>query len=103
MFLMMLDGGSEFTARLNGRPLAPLPMRPSEYFRRQVRVSSFSYEMPARLIRQTGDLYMCCSDYPHSEGTATPLADYAGAAVPVGPADAPGLFRDNVSMLLDRA
>ena len=48
-------------------------MRPSEYFRRQVRVSSFSYELPARLIRQTGDLYMCCSDYPHSEGTATPL------------------------------
>jgi predicted TIM-barrel fold metal-dependent hydrolase len=103
MFLMMLDGGSEFTARLNGRPLAPLPMRPSEYFRRQVRVSSFSYEMPARLIRQTGDLYMCCSDYPHSEGTATPLADYARAAVPVGPDDAPGLFRDNVSMLLEGA
>ena len=77
MFLMMLDGGSDFTARLNGRPLAPLSLRPSEYFRRQVRVSSFSYELPARLIRQTGDLYMCCSDYPHSEGTATPLADYS--------------------------
>jgi predicted TIM-barrel fold metal-dependent hydrolase len=102
MFLMMLDGGSDFTARLNGRPLAPLPMRPSEYFRRQVRVSSFSYELPSRLIRQTGDLYMCCSDYPHSEGTATPLADYAGSAIPLGPDDAPGLFRDNVSMLLDR-
>ncbi len=69
MYLMMLDGGSDFTARLNGRPLAPLSLRPSEYFRRQVRVSSFSYELPARLIRQTGDLYMCCSDYPHSEGT----------------------------------
>ena len=102
MFLMMLDGGSDFTARLNGRPLAPLPMRPSEYFRRQVRVSSFSYELPSRLIRQTGDLYMCCSDYPHSEGTATPLADYAGSAIPLGPDDAPGLFRDNVLMLLER-
>jgi predicted TIM-barrel fold metal-dependent hydrolase len=101
MFLMMLDGGSDFTARLNGRPLAELPMRPSEYFRRQVRVSSFSYELPSRLIRQTGDLYMCCSDYPHSEGTATPLADYARSAIPLGPDEAPGLFRDNVSMLLD--
>src|SRR5439155_1090786 len=88
-------------ALVDGRPLAPMPMRPSDYCRRQVRVSSFSYEMPARLIRQTGDLYMCCSDYPHSEGTATPLADYADAAVPVGPEDAPGLFRDNVSMLLE--
>ena len=102
MFLMMLDGGADFTARLNGRPLAELALRPSEYFRRQVRVSSFSYELPARLIRQTGDLYMCCSDYPHSEGTATPLADYARGAMAVGPADAPGLFHDNVGMLLER-
>jgi predicted TIM-barrel fold metal-dependent hydrolase len=102
MYLMMLDGGSEFTARLNGRPLTPLALRPSEYFRRQVRVSSFSYELPARLIRQTGDLYMCCSDYPHSEGTATPMADYTGSVVPITPDDAPGLFHDNVSMLLER-
>jgi len=101
MFLMMLDGGSQFTARLNGRPLAELSMRPSDYFRRQVRVSSFSYELPARLIKQTGDLYMCCSDYPHTEGTATPLADYTKAMVPVAPADAPGWFHDNVSMLLE--
>jgi predicted TIM-barrel fold metal-dependent hydrolase len=102
MFLMMLDGGADFTARLNGRPLTPLSLRPSDYFRRQVRVSSFSYELPARLIRQTGDLYMCCSDYPHSEGTSTPTADYASGPIPVGPDDAPGLFRDNVSLLLAR-
>ena len=100
MFLMMLDGGSQFTARLNGRPLAELPMRPSEYFRRQVRVSSFAYELPGRLIRQTGDLYMCCSDYPHSEGTATPFTDYTTSAVPLQPSDAPGLFGENVSLLL---
>jgi predicted TIM-barrel fold metal-dependent hydrolase len=100
MYLMMLDGGYDFTTKLNGRPLAPLSMRPSEYFRRQVRVSSFSYELPGRLIRQTGDLYMCCSDYPHSEGTATPMADYTGSALPVRPEDAPGLFHDNVSLLL---
>jgi hypothetical protein len=103
MFLMMLDGGTRFTTRLNGRPVYPLRMEPSEYFRRQVRVSSFSYELPGRLISQTGDLYMCCSDYPHSEGTATPLADYVGSAKPVRPQDAPGLFGENVSMLLTPA
>jgi hypothetical protein len=100
MYLMMLDGGHDFTTKLNGRPIAELTLRPSEYFRRQVRVSSFAYELPGRLIRQTGDLYMCCSDYPHSEGTRTPLADYTGSAIPVRPEDAPGLFHDNVSMLL---
>jgi predicted TIM-barrel fold metal-dependent hydrolase len=103
MYLMMLDGGAEFTTKLNGRPLADLAAKPSDYFRRQVRVSSFAYELPGRLIRQTGDVYMCCSDYPHSEGTATPLADYTGSAIPVRPDDAPGLFHDNVAMLMERA
>jgi hypothetical protein len=46
---------------------------------------------------------MCCSDYPHSEGTATPIADYEGSARPIRPIDAPGLFGDNMSMLLARA
>ena len=103
MFLMMLDGGTRFTTRLNGGPVYPLRMEPSEYFRRQVRVSSFAYELPGRLIKQTGDLYMCCSDYPHSEGTATPLLDYTGSAKPVRPEDAPGLFGENISLLLNPA
>jgi hypothetical protein len=102
LYLMMLDGGTQFAEKLNGRRPVPLSMRPSDYFRRQIRVSSFAYELPAKLIRQTGDLYMCCSDYPHSEGTATPLADYTGAAVPVQLGDAPGLFGENVSLLLER-
>jgi hypothetical protein len=100
MYLMMLDGGYDFTSKLNGRPLAALSLRPSEYFRRQVRVSSFSYELPGRLIRQTGDLYMCCSDYPHSEGTGTPLDDYTGSALPLRPDDEPGFFSDNAAFLL---
>jgi predicted TIM-barrel fold metal-dependent hydrolase len=102
MFLMMLDGGAAFTAKLNGRPLAELSMRPSDYFRRQVRVSSFAYELPERMIKQTGDLYMCCSDFPHSEGTATPLQDYEGSARPLRPQDAPGLFGENAELLLTR-
>jgi len=46
---------------------------------------------------------MCCSDYPHSEGTATPLLDYTGSAKPVRPEDAPGLFGENISLLLNPA
>ena len=57
---------------------------------------------PARLIRQTGDLYMCCSDYPHSEGTSTPLADYTRQrASRSGPTTRPGFFHDNVALLLE--
>ena len=97
-YLLMLDGGWDFTSTLNGGPLADLDLRPSEYFRRQVRVSSFSYEQPGRLTAKSGDLFMACSDYPHSEGTATPVDDYARVGCAAD--DASGLFRSNARILL---
>jgi predicted TIM-barrel fold metal-dependent hydrolase len=97
-YLMMLDGGYEFTSRLNGSVPAKLSMRPSEYFHRQVRVAAFSYELPERLERQAGDLFMACSDYPHSEGTATPIDDYVAKGC--DPAEHPGLFGANAELLL---
>ena len=103
MFLMMLDGGHAFVSKLNGRPPVRLADKPSDYFRHQVRVSSFAYELPKRLIRQSGDLFMCCSDYPHSEGTASPLDDYrAPGKHGIGPEDDPALFADNMAFLLGR-
>ena len=98
MFLLMLDGAVAFTARLNGQPLAPLAMRPSDYFRRQVRVAAFSYERPGRLRSRSDGLYMCCSDYPHSEGTDTPILDYE--AIGEVPDRDAALFHDNVAFLL---
>jgi hypothetical protein len=98
LFLMMLDGGYDFTSRFNGAPLRPLAERPSDYLRRQVRVAAFSYERPDRLTARSGDLFMACSDYPHGEGTATPVDDYA--RVGLTPDAAPGLFGGNVSFLL---
>ncbi len=103
MYLMMLDGGIDFTSKLNGRRPPGLVAKPSEYFLRHVRVSSFSYELPARIAREIGgDVLMACSDYPHSEGTATPLADYARGSerFATTPGDAPGLFHDNAAWLL---
>ena len=102
LYLMMLDGGTEFVQRLGGQT-SKLHLKPSDYFRRQVRVSSFAYELPRNLQRQLGgaDLLMCCSDYPHSEGTARPLEDYAASGKhALHPADAPGFFRDNAAFLL---
>ncbi len=97
-FLMLLDGADAFTALLNGRPVAPLSRRPSEYFRDQVRVSSFAYEDPKRLIESSADVFMFCSDYPHSEGTAHPRADYRGMGCQES--EMPGLYHANVDLLL---
>ena len=90
--------------RLSGRG-GKLPLRPGDYFRRQVRVSSFAYELPRNIERMLNgaNLLMCCSDFPHSEGTARPLDDYAAPGkLGVRPADAPGLFHDNAAFLLGR-
>jgi predicted TIM-barrel fold metal-dependent hydrolase len=100
-FLLMLDGAADFTARLNGRPTAVLEQRPSDYLLDRVRVSSFSYEDPQRLARKTGrDVYMACSDFPHSEGTATPLDDYRRAGCE--PTADTALFDTNAQYLLGR-
>jgi hypothetical protein len=98
LFCQYLDGGYEFHRRQNGRPIVDLELRPSEYIRRHVRISAFSYERPERLTRRAGDLFMCCSDYPHAEGTAVPLEEYRKAGS--DPSGGGGLFGGNLRWLL---
>ena len=100
LHLQMMDGGFQFAASFNGEA-APLSMRPSEYFRRQVRVAAFSYERPQSLISRAGDIFMACSDYPHTEGTSTPLDDYRSAGVDTS--EHPAFFADNIRFLLRSA
>src|SRR5262249_61761079 len=100
-FLLYLGGGGPLVTRLHGKPVADLARAPSEYVRRQVRVAAFSYERPERLIERTGDLFMCCSDYPHSEGTARPLDDYRALDdATARPPRPPGLYHGNAAWLL---
>jgi len=54
--------------------LQSLPMLPSEYIRRQVRFTPFSFEDTAWLIDQCGPgLFMFSTDYPHPEGGRRPF------------------------------
>ena len=47
---------------------------------------------------------MCCSDYPHSEGTAQPLRDYlAPGRHGIAPEDHPNFFADNMELLLGQS
>jgi predicted TIM-barrel fold metal-dependent hydrolase len=102
-FLLMLDGGADFYARSHGRPLVELADRPSEYLRRQVRLAAFAHELPHKLAQHAGELFMACSDYPHAEGTADPLAHYRNCCGTAGdPVQAPALFAGNVNWLLGR-
>jgi predicted TIM-barrel fold metal-dependent hydrolase len=96
--LQMMDGGYRHTARFNGES-TELRLMPSEYFLRQVRVAAFSYEVPQQLIKGAGDIFMACSDYPHTEGTMTALEDYAAAGLKPEQSTA-GFFGGNASFLL---
>lgn len=90
-YLLHLDGAFAFYETQNGAPLTRMPLRPSEYFRRQVRVNAFPLEGAARLAEMAGDLFAWGSDYPHAEGMLRPSwADYAK----VQPADLSDASRD---------
>jgi predicted TIM-barrel fold metal-dependent hydrolase len=54
--------------------ISGLPLRPSDYVRRQVRVTPYPTENVGRLIEHAGpELFMFSSDYPHVEGGRNPL------------------------------
>lgn len=51
-----------------------LPLRPTEYARRQIRVTPYPTENVGRLVELAGpELFMFSSDFPHVEGGRNPL------------------------------
>ena len=103
MFLMMLDGGTEFTTRLNGRPRVPaadeaervLPPPGSRVvvLVRAARPPHPPDRRPLHVLLRLPAL--------RGDGDAARRLHRCGE--PVGPVDAPGLFGDNVTMLLERS
>lgn len=58
-------------------PALKLPLKASEYIRRQVRFTPFPTEPVGWLIEQAGEeLFLFSSDYPHPEGGRDPLARF---------------------------
>jgi predicted TIM-barrel fold metal-dependent hydrolase len=102
-FLRMIDVTYRFHADYNGLPADRLPLAPSDYIRRQVRAATFGFEQPLQLTEQLGDLLMFGSDYPHAEGLARPLEDFARAGGPPPGPGVEGLYAANVSWLLGTA
>jgi len=75
-FMRILDqAASNF--RKSEPLLQELTLKPSEYLKRQVRVSLFPFEDAGWLIEQAGEeLFMFASDYPHPEGGRDPLGRF---------------------------
>jgi uncharacterized protein len=61
-------------------PALALPLRASEYIRRQVKFTPFPTEPVGWLIEQAGpELFLFSSDYPHPEGGRDPLQRFESA------------------------
>jgi predicted TIM-barrel fold metal-dependent hydrolase len=59
--------------RTEGR-IGGLALRPTEYVRRQIRITPYPTENVGRLMDRSGsELFMFSSDYPHVEGGRNPL------------------------------
>lgn len=60
--------------------LSDLPLKPSEYLRRQVKFTPFPFEDTKWLLDQCGpELFMFSTDYPHVEGGRRPFERFGDA------------------------
>ena len=79
-----------------------LPMKPSDYIRRNVRVSAFDFESVDLYFERYDlhDVYCYASDYPHIEGGKDPMRRFAGRLERLGPRIMEKFFVSNGSYLL---
>lgn len=86
-----------------GSSAAKLPMKPSEYVARNVRVSPFFFEPVDRYLQDDPfmrDVLCYSSDYPHVEGGKNSLAIMRAKVDPLGEDVATKFFRTNAEWIL---
>jgi predicted TIM-barrel fold metal-dependent hydrolase len=80
----------------------PITMRPSDYIRRNVRVSLFDIEPVDAYIDQYGmpEVFCYSSDYPHPEGGKNPMGDISSKLAKYSPDIMRMVFVENAQWLL---
>ncbi len=102
-FLRQLEAAFEAFARHEAR-LKKLSLRPSEYFRRQVRVTPYPTEPAGWIIENAGpEICMFSSDYPHVEGGRNPLRRFDRELSGLAPEAQDRFFRTNFEDLMGPA
>jgi predicted TIM-barrel fold metal-dependent hydrolase len=75
-FLRSLDAGQRMFKKTDPQ-VGTLPLKASDYIRRQVRFTPFPGEDVGHMIRDAGDeLFLFSSDYPHPEGGKDPIRKF---------------------------
>jgi predicted TIM-barrel fold metal-dependent hydrolase len=90
--------------RKNEERLQKLTLKPSEFVRRQVRVTPYPHEDAGWIIEQAGEeVCMFSSDYPHVEGGRNPLARFGTTIAGVSEVAKQRFYCDNFIDLMGPA
>ncbi len=80
----------------NEERLHRLTMKPSDFVRRQFRVTPYPHEETGWIIRNTGeDVLLFSSDFPHVEGGRNPLKRFNDALAGLPKSAVDGFYREN--------
>ncbi|MGE0386534.1 MAG: amidohydrolase family protein [Gammaproteobacteria bacterium] len=80
-------------------------LKPSEYVRRNVRVTPFWHEDLPLMVERYGlkEAYVFSTDYPHLEGSRDPIGKFRAQLAKMDPAYAQAFFLDNPRLLFPDA
>jgi predicted TIM-barrel fold metal-dependent hydrolase len=82
-------------------PALDLPLKASDYIRRQVKFTPFPTEPVGWLIEQAGpELFLFSSDYPHPEGGHDPLTKFEATMTDVSLTDRDAFFAGNFAEMM---
>ena len=82
-------------------PALELPLKASEYIRRQVRFTPFPNEPVGWLVEQAGEeLFLFSSDYPHPEGGRDPLRHFEASLEGASDAARDGFYSGNFAHMM---
>src|SRR6266702_5970775 len=90
--------------RKNEERLQKLELKPSEYVRRQIRVTPYPHEDAGWVIRNAGDeVCLFSSDYPHVEGGRNPLGRFERSLEDLPESAKQAFYYDNFVDLMGNA
>jgi predicted TIM-barrel fold metal-dependent hydrolase len=82
-------------------PPLRLPLRASEYIRRQVKFTPFASEPVGWIIEQAGpELLLFSTDYPHPEGTRDPVGRFEASLAGIGDSAKERFYAGNFAELM---
>lgn len=99
-WMRYLDAGVEAFRRGEDR-LQALKLKPSEYVRRQIRITPYPHEDAGWCLAQGGEeVFMFSSDYPHVEGGRNPLKRFGDSLAGTSRAVQDRFYRANFEDLM---